>query len=216
MIETPISLLETVSTQSTVLLTATDFLTSTIINQIDRKFILIKIPTSTASIIALIDQHAADERYRLETIIKFLPTSIHQTNINIPFPQKYLPTLSKRKYNLRQWGIDIELTNEGVRLVGIPGVIKDIDEGRWKGILSSYVLTHAADDCPSGLMDMFCSKACRSVLPPFQEMIQAIMFNDILTKDECEGIIRRLSSCMRPFICAHGRPCIATITRIPS
>jgi hypothetical protein len=44
-------------------------------------------------------------------------------------------------------------------------VIRDIDEGRWKGILSSYVLTHAADDCPSGLMNMFYSKACRSVLP---------------------------------------------------
>ena len=44
-------------------------------------------------------------------------------------------------------------------------MIKDIDEGRWKDILSSYVFTHAADDCPSGLMNMFCSKACRSVRP---------------------------------------------------
>jgi DNA mismatch repair ATPase MutL len=140
-------------------------LASTIINQIDRKFILIKIPTPTTSVIALIDQHAADERYRLETIIKLLPTSVHQTNINVPLSPKYLPTLSKRKHNLRQWGIYIELTDEGVRVVGIPVVTKDIDEGRWKGILSSYVLTHAADDCPPGLMNIFCSKACRSVLP---------------------------------------------------
>ena len=115
---------------------------------------------------ALIDQHAADERYRLETIIHSLPTSIHQTNISLPLPPQQRDVLSKRKHHLRQWGIDIDITND-VLLVGIPNVAKDTDEGSWKGILSSYILTNIADDCPSGLMDIFRSKACRSVFPPF-------------------------------------------------
>ena len=41
------------------------------------------------------------------------------------------------------------------------------------------------------------------------------MFNDVLGREECEGIIRRLGGCERAFICAHGRPCVAAITRIP-
>ena len=69
----------------------------------------------------------------------------------------------KRKSKLRQWGIEIETTEEKVRVVGVPGVlVKDIDGGRWKGILLEYVAA-SADECPTGLMDMFCSKACRSV-----------------------------------------------------
>jgi DNA mismatch repair ATPase MutL len=144
-------------------LTAIDLLKATIINQIDRKFILIKIPTSTASIVALVDQHAADERYRLETIFKSLQASLHPTTFEFQFSVNILSVLVKRKSKLRQWGIDIETTEERVRIVGIPGVLaKDIDGGRWKGILLEYVTT-SADECPTGLMDMFCSKACRSV-----------------------------------------------------
>jgi len=115
---------------------------------------------------ALVDQHAADERYRLETIIKSLPTSsIHLTNLEIPFPITHIPILLQRKNNLRQWGIEIEITtDENVRIKGIPEILaKDnIDGGRWKGILLSYVMMNI-EECPSGLMDMFCSKACRSV-----------------------------------------------------
>ena len=40
------------------------------------------------------------------------------------------------------------------------------------------------------------------------------MFNDVLSKDECEGIIGRLASCKRPFVCAHGRPCLAPLLQL--
>jgi DNA mismatch repair ATPase MutL len=40
------------------------------------------------------------------------------------------------------------------------------------------------------------------------------MFNDELGRGECEKIVRRLGGCRRPFICAHGRPCVASIVRI--
>ena len=48
---------------------------------------------------------------------------------------------------------------------------------------------------PRSLLDLINSRACRS----------AIMFNDVLGKEECEQLIQRLARCYWPFVCAHGR-----------
>jgi DNA mismatch repair ATPase MutL len=117
------------------------------------------------SIIALVDQHAADERYRLEAILSALPTSIHllDQSIEITIPSKQLNIISKRGIDLLKWGVKIEVKNDCVFVTGIPKVLAEcVDGARWKRILSSYLLTNT-DECPSELMDMFCSKACRSV-----------------------------------------------------
>jgi DNA mismatch repair ATPase MutL len=37
-------------------------------------------------------------------------------------------------------------------------------------------------------------------------LLGAIMFNDVLTFDECSDLLRQLSKCAFPFQCAHGRP----------
>lgn len=37
------------------------------------------------------------------------------------------------------------------------------------------------------------------------------MFNDPLTPDECEVLVRRLARCAFPFQCAHGRPSMVPI-----
>lgn len=50
--------------------------------------------------------------------------------------------------------------------------------------------------CPEGLIELVNSRACRS----------AIMFNDELSLQDCETLVRKLADCMFPFICAHGRP----------
>ena len=51
-------------------------------------------------------------------------------------------------------------------------------------------------DCPEGILDMLNSRACRS----------AIMFNDQLTREQCQTLISTLAQCAFPFQCAHGRP----------
>lgn len=40
------------------------------------------------------------------------------------------------------------------------------------------------------------------------------MFGDKLSKSDCIGLIRALSSCKTPFQCAHGRPVMAVIMEI--
>ena len=58
--------------------------------------------------------------------------------------------------------------------------------------------------CPPGILNMLNSRSCRS----------AIMFNDKLTLEECEMLIRRLAQCHFPFQCAHGRPTMIPLVDI--
>ncbi len=60
--------------------------------------------------------------------------------------------------------------------------------------------------CPSSILDMLNSRSCRS----------AIMFNDILTIDECNNLIARLAKCVFPFQCAHGRPSMVPLAELGS
>jgi DNA mismatch repair protein MLH3 len=60
--------------------------------------------------------------------------------------------------------------------------------------------------CPQGIIDMLNSRACRS----------AIMFNDELSKEQCEAIVCRLADCAFPFQCAHGRPSLVPLVDLGS
>jgi DNA mismatch repair protein MLH3 len=61
--------------------------------------------------------------------------------------------------------------------------------------LGAPLWTRYLSYCPQGMLDMLNSRACRS----------AIMFNDKLSQEECEDLVRRLGGCVFPFVCAHGR-----------
>lgn len=49
--------------------------------------------------------------------------------------------------------------------------------------------------CPESIINLLNSRACRS----------AVMFNDKLSLQECEELVRQLAKCAFPFMCAHGR-----------
>ncbi|CAG8569636.1 14558_t:CDS:10, partial [Funneliformis mosseae] len=58
--------------------------------------------------------------------------------------------------------------------------------------------------CPRGIVDILNSKACRG----------AIMFNDNLSLQKCEELIKKLAECDFPFQCAHGRPSMVPVLYI--
>jgi DNA mismatch repair protein MLH3 len=70
--------------------------------------------------------------------------------------------------------------------------------------------------CPQGILDLVNSRACRSESRRYSFLAQlhnfanvytgAIMFNDYLSKEQCRELVVRLSDCIFPFQCAHGRP----------
>jgi len=58
--------------------------------------------------------------------------------------------------------------------------------------------------CPRELLDLINSKACRG----------AIMFNDPLNTEQCERLVKQLSTTVFPFQCAHGRPSLVPLTHL--
>jgi DNA mismatch repair protein MLH3 len=87
----------------------------------------------------------------------------------------------------------------------------------WKYASDTHLPAHVATDaddqrnwvrrlasCPEGLVEMVNSRACRS----------AIMFNDELDLESCKELVRRLATCVFPFICAHGRPSMVPLVDV--
>lgn len=48
---------------------------------------------------------------------------------------------------------------------------------------------------PTKLLEMLHSRACRS----------AVMFNDVLSTEDCDNLMAKVARCAFPFVCAHGR-----------
>jgi DNA mismatch repair protein MLH3 len=49
--------------------------------------------------------------------------------------------------------------------------------------------------CPRGIISLLNSRACRS----------AVMFNDVLDRGQCQGLVDKVKETAFPFVCAHGR-----------
>lgn len=244
-----------------------------VLAQLDKKFILVKMRNSTevgyeggsrAEILALIDQHAADERIRVEALLaEFcapLPQAYndsgyrsklgHQSNVAFTILEKPMQfTISSQEHayfsahapRFAAWGILLDLyppktfvTRSGtserqqavLSVATLPPAVSErckadpqllislLRSAVWKYVddpllesLRNDASTRSADEesplwvrrlstCPEGLIDLVNSRACRS----------AIMFNDDLSLEQCEELVAKLSRCVFPFMCAHGRP----------
>ncbi|KAK7470351.1 DNA mismatch repair protein [Stygiomarasmius scandens] len=261
-----------------------------VINQVDRKFIACLIDEhpkqsegseiggeecSTSALI-LIDQHAADERIRVERFLKSLclgflrpggqgEGEVEIRQLTVPKPilltrheATRLASSMEIQDAFRKWGFRFSdlagvaevissMTNtEGdsytqVSVSCIPEVVADklLLENELRDLVKGYLVqvesdildisqfrtTHSeskirdGDDrhgrfewlkalrwCPRELLDLVNSKACRG----------AIMFNDSLTKEQCERLVKQLSDTAFPFQCAHGRPSLVPLANIGS
>ena len=228
-----------------------------IISQVDKKFILVKIRAASAhspqddnALLVLVDQHAADERIRVESLIAELckPStdasdaaagSIYTQYLDKPIAYE-IPTLEAELFNkhvsyFAKWGFSIKTSATKVSKSGsqqlldtsLPPLILERCRSDPKILISLLrtevhaqeqrpsIPTHPKDqndqpkqhwlhkihDCPQSLLDMLNSRACRS----------AIMFNDELSKTQCQTLIRDLADCAFPFQCAHGRPSLVPL-----
>ncbi|KAL6357396.1 hypothetical protein LRP88_07558 [Fusarium phalaenopsidis] len=223
---------------------------ATVISQVDRKFILVKLPLKDAapgkqsSALAVLDQHAVDERCRLEDLMadyfvrdgsikQVLPvTEPLDRPLIFEVPLKEHSLLDQHRDRFAAWGIVYQTPTprspsqpKKVIVTALPPSIMErcrleprllIDLLRtevWRSVDEGVPLSQPPDSncnkswvsrfhgCPRGILEMLHSRACRS----------AIMFNDVLSVEECEQLISRLSRCVFPFQCAHGRPSMAPL-----
>ncbi|CAD6574993.1 MAG: DNA mismatch repair protein [Alectoria sarmentosa] len=200
-----------------------------VISQVDKKFILVCVNRSPntndredAELLVLVDQHAADERVRVEDLLadlKSSPTLLPKPLIFEIQAREQRP-LSRLAISFAALGIVYELSAPAgsakcrVIVKALPAVIAErcrleprvlielIRSESWKCEDGEGFLATKA--CPQGLLDMLNSRACRS----------AIMFNDELTKEECRILIQRLGKCAFPFRCAHGRPTMVPLVNL--
>ncbi|XP_046967562.1 DNA mismatch repair protein Mlh3-like [Vanessa cardui] len=200
-----------------------------ILGQVDKKFIAAKMQSQYSSggkssdFLTLFDQHAVDERVRLEKSLsdyfdgsKWKSVAFETFQLNLNHAEYFYLYNYKDKFS--KFGLKWTFAENHVLIHAIPEailgknhrkaeiifvaikkliseLIEEIQSSR--GNVSSY---------PKCLMEFIFSEACR----------YAIMFGDQLSKDDCVNMIGALANCKTPFQCAHGRPVMAIIMEIPN
>ena len=208
-----------------------------VISQVDQKYILAKLPTSNGShTLVLVDQHAADERVRVEALIEELytrpPTTITKL-LSFELTTREGHLLEEKQAYLSGFGIQYSISSNAgakgsataairctINVTSLPEVIAErcrlqppillnlLRSIAWSDASTSAVPARPNLDVdsdkaatsvrplpPKELLDLINSRACRS----------AIMFNDILTREESSELMAKLSKTKMPFQCAHGR-----------
>eukprot|EP00698_Gefionella_okellyi_P014328 TRINITY_DN3974_c0_g1_i1.p1 TRINITY_DN3974_c0_g1~~TRINITY_DN3974_c0_g1_i1.p1 ORF type:complete len:854 (+),score=159.23 TRINITY_DN3974_c0_g1_i1:208-2769(+) len=179
------------------------------IGQADKKFIV----ATMGDFIYAIDQHAADERVRLEEyrtmVIDAQQRPLHDVSphvFNTPVPLKLTPhehhLLNQYEQRVSAWHFLVKSDGADSMLVqtaSVCGVLLTGDS--LLEFLAQLDITIGAAAVPPHVDRILASKACRS----------AVMFGDSLTLDMCSHLLRRLAQCAVPFQCAHGRPSIAPL-----
>jgi DNA mismatch repair protein MLH3 len=227
-----------------------------VVGQLDKKFILTKVPidipdpdqpsesTDNPTLLLVVDQHAADERCRIEDLMKsyfqcgVATTEPLQAPIHFEVSPREGILFRRFRTHFEHWGIFYESVEtpsshnvpllSKMRVTSLPpsilercrqepGVLIDLlrdeihaleDRGNTVSTVSTGSIppdwVAAFRGCPRGILELLNSRACRG----------AIMFNDELSREECEGLLRRLSGCAFPFQCAHGRPSMVPISEL--
>ena len=201
----------------------------TAVGQANTEFIVAHV--AATSWVLLVDQHAAHERTRLESLLadELIPRSLWggdgprvvRTAVLSP-PWVFVASqvsksrIARFSSALQSWGIRISFPpSQGgggggggnVAVCSLPAILRDKSRGVvWDGILNyvgSLVGTPASTHTPQILVDAFNSAACHS----------AVRFGDVLSLEQQQHILDDLVTCALPFQCAHGRPTMIPLVR---
>ncbi|XP_076906812.1 DNA mismatch repair protein MLH3-like [Bidens hawaiensis] len=195
-----------------------------VLYQVDKKFI----PIVGGGILAIIDQHAADERIRLEDLREKVLSAETKTNTYLDAEQELvLPEigyqlLSNYSEQIQKWGwicnfhaqssVSFKknlnfLNNQpsAATLIAVPCILgvnlTDVDLLEFLQQLSD---TDGSSVIPPAVLRVLNFKACRG----------AIMFGDALLPSECSLIVEELKKTSMCFQCAHGRPTTAPLVNL--
>ncbi|KAJ3276225.1 DNA mismatch repair protein [Terramyces sp. JEL0728] len=150
-----------------------------VVGQVDRKFIACE----TNGLILVLDQHAVDERIKLEQYLHQFKTQIKPLQYGFRFNAYYQELI--KQYSKKLLGIGITMKNAGFavtrdyRTNDIRILVNLIQESL------EYFDKVGLNLIPNPVVDHFKSKACRS----------AIMFGAKLSNNECEKLLGELLQC---------------------
>ncbi|WCJ32829.1 DNA mismatch repair protein MLH3 [Euphorbia peplus] len=187
-----------------------------VLHQVDKKFI----PIVASGTLAIIDQHAADERIQLEELRQKVLSGEAKTvsyldaEKELTLPEIGYQLLQNYAGQIREWGwiCDIQAQGTGsfkknlkmlhqqparVTLLAVPCVLGvKLSDGDLLEFLEQLADTDGSSTIPPSVLRVLNYKACRG----------AIMFGDSLLPSECALILEELKQTSLCFQCAHGRP----------
>ncbi|ETP33889.1 hypothetical protein F442_17651 [Phytophthora nicotianae P10297] len=208
-----------------------------VVRQVDRKFILVQADTSRGKLVLCIDQHAADERIRLEQLEEEMfgrDGSLRRVEIQKHGPPLVLRVNFKERKVLKQyegliksWGFDFEsVTSEPELFISMHRKSESDDKTRVLLYATPKVEKRAAnaDDFREFIQLLASAGETYShsqIRPPVITRLlhsracrSAIMFGDHLSLGQCRDLIEDLKTCQLPFQCAHGRPSVVPLVEI--
>lgn len=185
-----------------------------VLHQVDKKFI----PIVAGGTLAVIDQHAADERIRLEELRQKVLSGEEKTVTYLDAEQELiLPEIGYQLLHnyaeqVREWGWICNIQGSGtfkknlnilhqqptvITLLAVPCILGvNLSDGDLLEFLQQLSDTDGSSTLPPSVLRVLNYKACRG----------AIMFGDSLLPSECSLIVEELKQTTLCFQCAHGRP----------
>ncbi|TGZ85281.1 hypothetical protein EX30DRAFT_361150 [Ascodesmis nigricans] len=188
-----------------------------------------------SDMLVILDQHAASERIRVETLFSSLcsPTGT-TTPLNPPIPLHLPPNeihlALHHQPSLRRYGLSFLLppntTTENITITSLPAVafdrlltsttsstskpllLRDFLR-RWLTELNERLILPPPPPLSTQEKDWWTHLA--SLPTALKDMVNsracrgAVMFGDKMTLEECTALVRGLGETKWPFMCAHGR-----------
>ncbi|KAF7265196.1 hypothetical protein GWI33_021389 [Rhynchophorus ferrugineus] len=188
-----------------------------VLGQLDNKFIVTL--QVTEGLLILFDQHAVDERIRLERFLTEYKgkKSRLKRDLTVFMPRTDLSLLRKNSNYLQSIGLEIDYFTNGLKVISIPLIIAEkypvsacFEEIRkilltlLKDIIDTLKTTEALLPLPKIIHNILSLKACRG----------AIKFGHVLSEKTCTELLQQLKSCQLPFQCAHGRPTMLPVLEL--
>ncbi|XP_050300717.1 uncharacterized protein LOC126739195 [Anthonomus grandis grandis] len=182
-----------------------------VLGQIDKKFIC----ALSGDILVMFDQHAVNERIKVEKYIKeYKGMKISCVKkVTVFLPNNDLDLLKTHLPYLESLGLGVDFFTNGLHVTGMPLCIKEkfSEQEDIAKILNLLIkdTVHflkttrgsAINHLPKIIQNIINHKACRA----------AIKFGTELSKRKCQNLLAGLAKCQLPFQCAHGRPTLAPI-----
>jgi len=210
-------------------LSKADLAGTVVVGQLDFKFIVVV----SKGVLCCCDQHAVDERVRLEEMVVPNPLStsspssssstssslqVCATDQCVPLGGAALDALRHRAEVFAQWGFKYEALpgkssgnraneeEEGrVRVLQVPVIL---NEPLTAQDLVEFAHSVALNiSVPAGL----CKPPAIPRILASQACRTAVRFGDVLSMPRCQDMIDKLAKTQLPFQCAHGRPSMAPL-----
>ncbi|XP_008241931.1 PREDICTED: DNA mismatch repair protein MLH3 [Prunus mume] len=195
-----------------------------VLQQVDKKYIAVM----AGRTLAIIDQHAADERIRLEELRQKVLSGEAKTVTFLDVEQELvLPEIGYQLLHnyakpVEEWGWLCNIQAEGsgsfkrnlnllhrqptaFTLIAVPCILGvNLSDSDLMEFLQQLADTDGSSTMPPSVLRILNSKACRG----------AIMFGDSLLHSECSLIVEELKQTSLCFQCAHGRPTTAPLVNL--